>query len=119
MKIAALAALPLVLAALSAPIAARAAEVAPEQGFRGDFRSGASVLVYYTPEKDGFHVVATIQSDDSEHQSVMRVSAVLLPGQSTVLSVPAAAGAQEDSVRITRRGDVLVVGGAKLATVSN
>jgi hypothetical protein len=33
--------------------------------------------------------------------------------------VPAAAGAQEDSVRITRRGDVLVVGGAKLATVSN
>jgi hypothetical protein len=69
-------------------------------------------------EKDGFRGVATKQSDDSDRQAVMWVSA-MLPGKSTVLSVPTAWGLSDDSVRITRRGDVLVVVGANAATVSD
>jgi hypothetical protein len=111
MKIPAFAALAVLL-----PLAAHAADLKPAQGYRHNFRNGAAVTVFYTPEPDGYHVVATIQSDDSEHQAVSRVISILAPGQSTTVSVPTAPGTPEDVVAIARVGDTITVGAPPMRT---
>jgi hypothetical protein len=111
MKNAAFAALALLL-----PLAANAADLMPAKGYRHDFRSGAAVTLFFTPEPDGYHVVATIQSDESERQAVSRVISVLAPGQTMIVSVPGGPGTPDDAVAITRIGDTVTVGAPPIRT---
>ena len=88
---------------------AHAAEVAPMAASEHSFRTGASVLVYFTKEMDGYHVVATVQSDDTEAMTVFRFTTVLAPGQTAKISVPHAPGEAADAIVIRRVGDRLTV----------
>ncbi len=69
-----------------------------------------SGIAYYTVERDGFHVVATLAQ--GEAGSPIRVVSVLAPGQRVVLSTPQQAGA----IEISREGDSLLVRKAKAVT---
>ena len=66
-----------------------------------------SGVAYYTVERDGFHVVATLAKKDEDAVPV-RVVAVLAPDQSLTLSTPHEAGAPDDAVEIVRRADTVV-----------
>ena len=70
-----------------------------------------SGVAYYTVERDGYHVVTTLEQGMAGMP--IRVVSVLAPGQSVVLSTPHQAGALE----ISRNGDSLLVRKAK--AVSN
>jgi hypothetical protein len=70
----------------------------------------ASATTYWLAEADGWHVVSTIDivlEPDSvaEQHAVARFSAVLLPGQAEVISVPYALGEQQQVLRIRRLDD--------------
>jgi hypothetical protein len=67
-----------------------------------------SGVAYYTVERDGFRVVATLAKKDREAVPV-RVVAVLAPGQSLTLSTPREAGTPADPVEIMRRADTVLV----------
>jgi hypothetical protein len=67
-----------------------------------------SGVAYYTVERDGFRVVATLAKKDEDAVPV-RVVAVLAPDQSLTLSTPHEAGAPADAVEIIRRADTLLV----------
>ena len=69
-----------------------------------------SGIAYYTVERDGFHVVATLAQ--GEAGAPIRVVSVLAPGQRVVLSTPQQAGALE----ISRKGDSVLVRKASTAT---
>jgi hypothetical protein len=73
----------------------------------------ASGTAYYTVERDGFRVVATLAQ---EAGTPMRLEAVLAPGQSIVLSTPREAGAAPDAVEISRQADTVLIGQAAAAT---
>ncbi len=66
-----------------------------------------SGVAYYTVERDGFHVVATL--GEGEAGTPVRFQAVLVPGQSVVLSTPRAAGVAPVAVEIDRQGDEVFV----------
>jgi hypothetical protein len=70
-----------------------------------------SGVAYYTVERDGYHVVTTLEQGMAGMP--IRVVSVLAPGQSVVLSTPHQAGALE----ISRNGDSVLVRKAK--AVSN
>jgi hypothetical protein len=67
-----------------------------------------SAVAYYTVERDGFRVVATLGKQDEDAVPV-RVVAVLAPDQSLTLSTPHEAGIPPDAVEIIRRADTVVV----------
>jgi len=67
-----------------------------------------SGVVYYTVERDGFRVVATLAKKDEDAVPV-RVVAVLAPDQSLTLSTPRETGAPADAVEIVRRADTVVI----------
>ena len=69
-----------------------------------------SGIAYYTIERDGFHVVATLAQ--GEAGAPIRVVSVLAPGQRVVLSTPQQAGA----IEISRKGDSVLVRKANAAT---
>jgi hypothetical protein len=69
-----------------------------------------SGIAYYTVERDGFHVVATLAQ--GEAGAPIRVVSVLAPGQRVVLSTPQQAGA----IEIRRKGDSVLVRKANAAT---
>ncbi|WP_119305113.1 hypothetical protein [Dongia deserti] len=69
-----------------------------------------SGVVYYTVERDGFHVVTTLV--DGEAGIPVRAVSVLAPGQSVVLSTGVTAGA----VEISRQADALLVREVAVAT---
>ena len=69
-----------------------------------------SGIAYYTVERDGFHVVATLAQ--GEAGTPIRVVSVLAPGQRVVLSTPQQAGA----IEISRKGDSVLVRKANTAT---
>jgi len=56
-------------------------------------------VAYYTVEKDGYHVVATVADADS---NAVRFEAVLVPGQTVILSSPAALGEKHARIQISR-----------------
>jgi hypothetical protein len=60
---------------------------------------GISGIAYYTVERDGFHVVATLAQ--GETGTPIRVVSVLAPGQRMVLSTPH----QASAIEISRQGD--------------
>src|SRR5690349_14738050 len=66
-----------------------------------------SGVAYYTVQRDGFHVVATLAQ--REAGTPIRFHAVLLPGQSLVLSTPRAVGVAPVAVEISRQGDKVFV----------
>ena len=62
-----------------------------------------SGVAYYTIERDGFHVVATLAQ--GEAGMPIRVVSVLAPGQRVVLSTPY----QADALEISRNGDSVLI----------
>ena len=82
--------------------AARADGLRPIQGQSVDLGE-ISGIAYYTVERDGFHVVATLAQ--GEAGTPIRVVSVLAPGQRLVLSTPQQAGA----IEISRQGDSVLV----------
>jgi hypothetical protein len=88
--------------------AARADGLRPMAGKSIDL-GGISGIAYYTVERDGFHVVATLAQ--GEAGTPIRVVSVLAPGQRVVLSTP-----QTDAIEISRKGDSVLVRKANVAT---
>jgi hypothetical protein len=66
-----------------------------------------SGVAYYTVERDGFRLVATLAQ--GEAGTPVRIEAVLASGQSLVLSSPREAGTVRNAVEISRRGDQVLV----------
>jgi hypothetical protein len=93
----------------------QAAELSPIAGLSiklGDVLGTA----YYTVEKDGYQVVATVAS--GENATPVRFVTTLLSGQKTSLSVPGAVGVSAQTMEIKRIGDrVFVNEGEQLSTV--
>jgi hypothetical protein len=87
--------------------AAHAGELKPVLSQKIDL-GGVSGVAYYTVERDGFHVVATLA--EGRTGKPVRVHAVLVPGQSVVLSTPHGVGAAPVAVEISRQGDKVLVG---------
>jgi hypothetical protein len=90
--------------------AARADGLRPMEGKSIDL-GGISGIAYYTVQRDGFHVVATLAHCESG--TPIRVVTVLAPGQRVVLSTPQQAGA----IEIRRNGDGVLI--SKANTPSN
>jgi hypothetical protein len=90
--------------------AARADDLRPMEGKSIDL-GGISGIAYYTVERDGFHVVATLAQ--GEAGTPIRVVSVLAPGQRVLLSTPRQAGA----IEISRKGDGVII--SKANTPSN
>ena len=65
----------------------------------------ASGVAYYTVERDGFRVVATLAEED---RAPIRLEAVLAPGQSVILSTPGEASAR-DAIEVSRQGNGVLV----------
>ncbi len=64
-------------------------------------------IAYYTVEKDGYRVVATLANADSK---AIRFEVVLAPGQTVVLSTSAASEKAPTKIEISRQnGNVQVV----------
>jgi hypothetical protein len=74
----------------------------------------ASAVTYWVSKSDGWHVVTTVdtaidQNGDANKHAIVRFSAVLLPGQSQLVSVPFAIGERAQVLRIHRLGDRIEV----------
>lgn len=73
-----------------------------------DLGNNATAETYWVDEADGIHVVTTIGTVDGdtapapEQHSVARFSALILPGQSQLISVPGSIGTQAQALRIRR-----------------
>ncbi|GLK82626.1 hypothetical protein [Ancylobacter defluvii] len=63
-------------------------------------------VAYYTPQADGYHVVATLSVAGG---APIRVAATLQPEQAVSFSVPGPEGADVSQVEIARRGDSVTV----------
>jgi len=79
-----------------------------------DLGGNASAMTYWVQTPEGWHVVTTVDTvtgrdSGAESHAVMRFSAVLLPGQSQVISVPCDAGKRQQMLRIRRDGDRIEV----------
>ncbi len=96
------------LALASIGSAAHAEGLKPAQGQHIDL-GAVSGIAYYTVERDGFRVVATLAQRDEGATAPVRVEAVLAPGQSIVLSSPSGAGIPPDAVEISRHADTVLV----------
>jgi len=95
------------------PAHAHAEGLKPLQGQVIDL-GDVSGVAYYTVERDGFRVVATLAKKDEDAVPV-RVVAVLAPGQSLTLSTPHKAGIPPDAVDFIRRADTVLVNKAPAA----
>lgn len=95
--------------ALTAVGAAHADDLRPMQA-QSIHLGEVSGVVYYTVERDGFHVVTTLV--EGEAGTPVRTVSVLVPGQSVVLST----GAARDAIEISRQADTLLVREAAVAT---
>ena len=104
------------LALAAATGAARADGLKPAQSQSIDL-GAVSGVAYYTVEGDGFRVVATLAQEGQDGAPV-RVEAVLLPGQSVVLSTPRGPGVRPYAVEISRRADAVVVHRAAAAAAN-
>ncbi|WP_430913107.1 hypothetical protein [Methylobacterium sp. sgz302541] len=112
--------LPLAAAALSlaALTATSATELKPLKASSidlGTYRGS----VYYTAEKDGYRVVATLapQNTGADQPQVVRLVTTLNADQTVTLSVPGALGAngRDTTIAFSRRGNVVDVASADLS----
>ncbi len=106
-----------VLALAAATGAARADGLKPAQGQSIDL-GAVSGVAYYTVERDGFHVVATLAQRGEDAATPVRIEAILAPGQSVVLSSPRGAGTPPDAVEISRQADAVLVRRAAAAVTN-
>src|SRR5580693_934595 len=67
-----------------------------------------SGVAYYTVERDGYRVVATLAKKDQDAVPV-RVEAVLAPDQTLTLSIPREWGTPAEAVDFIRRADTVLV----------
>ena len=101
----------LALGLATAAAAKEAPNIVPEMaGVTTDLGNRTSALTYWVDEAQGLRVVTTIDSvtgegSGSPHHSVVRFSALILPGQSQVISVPGPVGAQPPMLQIRRLGN--------------
>ena len=82
----------------------------------------ASAVTYWVNEPRGWRVVTTVNTTasgtaDSDNHAIIRFSSSLLPGQSQLISVPAASGQPQPILRIRRLADGLEV--VPLSTASD
>jgi hypothetical protein len=105
-----------VLVALLASMALDLRAAQPENAVREgqdvvtELGANASPTTYWFAESDVWHVVTTIDivvrmEGAEERHAVARFSAVLLPGQVQLISVPYPPGEQQQVVRVRRTGD--------------
>lgn len=67
-----------------------------------------SGVAYYTVEREGFRVVATL-SQPGESTTPVRVEALLGQGQRVILSTPHEVGAASELVEISRQADTVLI----------
>ena len=84
------------------------------QGIVTALSANSSATTYWVSASDGWHVVTTVDTvfgldGDAEKHAVVRFSAVLLPGQCQLISVPGPVGEPQQVLRIRRRGDHIEV----------
>jgi hypothetical protein len=84
------------------------------QAIMTELSPNAKAITYWVVASKGWQVVTTVdtvlnQDSDTEQHAVVRFSAVLLPGQSQLISVPFAIGEQQQVLRIRRVGDQIEV----------
>ena len=96
-----------IAAALASVAPAAAGDLKPIQAQNIDLGT-VSGVAYYTAERDGFRVVATL-AHGGEDATPVRVEAVLVPGQSVVLSTPRGIGIPPQAVEISRQADMVLV----------
>lgn len=65
-------------------------------------------VAYYTVERDGFHLVATL-APANDTVTPFRVEAVLAPGQRVTLSTPRGPGEEPTAVEISRTNELVLV----------
>ena len=75
-----------------------------------DLGNNVSAFTYWVDEADGIHVVTTIDAvvggeAEQDRHAILRFSALILPGQSQVISVPGPVGSQSQALRIRRLGN--------------
>ena len=98
-----------------AQTATQLGKVLPEgQGVVTVLSVNASAITYWVSASDGWHVVTTVDTvfgldGDAEKHAVVRFSAVLLPGQCQLISVPGPVGEPQQVLRIRRVGDHIEV----------
>lgn len=88
--------------------------VAQGAGIITRFGASASAVTYWVSRPDGFEVVTTIDTkanggDAENDRAIARFSSRLLPGQSQVISVPAALGEPQPTLHIRRIKDRIEV----------
>ena len=71
---------------------------------------GATAVSYWASASDGWHVVTTIDTvvaadTETEQHLIVRFSAMLMPGQEQLVTVPGAVGTEQMALRIRRVGD--------------
>lgn len=99
-----------------APFApARAEELKPIQAQAIDL-GAVSGVAYYTVERDGFRVVATLAQ--GEDATPVRFEALLVPGTSVTISTPRGAGAAPEAVEISRQAEAVLVRKAAAAATN-
>jgi hypothetical protein len=79
-----------------------------------DLGANASAITYWQSKPDGWHVVTTVdfvfgQNGEAEKHAVVRFSAVLLSGQTQLVSVPVAIGQRQLVLQIRRLSDRIEV----------
>jgi hypothetical protein len=81
-------------------------------GIITDLGSRASAHTYWVDEADGIHVVTTVDSivpgpaaGETEQHAIVRFSALILPGQSQLISLPGPVGKPQQALRIRRLGN--------------
>ena len=101
--------------ALASLGAAHADELRPRNGQSIDLGE-VSGTAYYTAERGGFHVVATLAQ--GEAGAPIRFEAVLAPRQSVVFSSPRGFGLPADAVEISRENVTMLVRKAAAAVTN-
>jgi hypothetical protein len=92
----------------TAGAAKEAPNIVPDKvGVTTDLGNRTSALTYWVDEAQGLRVVTTIDSvtgegSGSPHHSVVRFSALILPGQSQVISAPGPVEARPPMLQIRR-----------------
>jgi hypothetical protein len=104
----------LIAALATATPALCGADVREGEGIGTKLGANASAITYWVNEPGGWHVVTTVdtksgENADDEKHAIVRFSSSLLPGQSQLISVPAAGGEPQPLLRIRRLADGLEV----------
>jgi hypothetical protein len=102
--------------ALASMAPASAGELRPGQAEGIDLGTALG-MAYYTAEPDGFRVVVTLAQQD-EATLPVRFEALLVPGQSIVLSTPRERGAGPEAVEISQRDNAVLVRAISVAATN-